>query len=608
MYIGEVRLYNFRSYRNESIRLSPGVNVILGPNNAGKTNFLHALNLLLGESYPKRGDLDQKDFYHGPDERPSQLLGVAARLCGGIPEDLDCKDWYAQECEGPSGEPWGEDWWHELKKESASCPGSVNLAQKLSQASESGELWAYIVAELEESGAFEFGFLLRSAGGWRRLRRVRDAVRRGILTAAYLPSFRSPSDSLRITKWSWYGKLVKDAYYQYRAKCEEDFRLAENRLSKLIHEAFSEVAEEVEKLFSQSVPDVAVRFKGGPFTADEAHKAVSIFLDDGVDAPLQEKGAGLQSLLLIALFQLYSRKFHQGSTLLLLEEPENHLHPHARRVLAQSLISFCQGDQGDAENRHRQVILTTHSEDFVRLSEPESLKIVRIESEEANKTSRFWQLDSLDNSSYPRWKRVLWRNPEIVFSRHVILVEGGEVYLVPEIASKLCEEKGILDKFGVSVARVDGKNNFRAYVEMLGKLGIGWTVVADKDYLNNCRGKDKDFVTRLIGREPTNLSDEDLIESLKSAGIFVNDRGCLEDLYSQTAKRNFEKLLRGSKKDLTAMRIAEALSDGGELEELFEYTDPLVKPIERALEKVGYKRSEESGGASSEGMAGESSG
>lgn len=52
MYIGEVRLYNFRSYRNESIRLSPGVNVILGPNNAGKTNFLHALNLLFGESYP----------------------------------------------------------------------------------------------------------------------------------------------------------------------------------------------------------------------------------------------------------------------------------------------------------------------------------------------------------------------------------------------------------------------------------------------------------------------------------------------------------------------------------------------------------------------------
>ncbi|BAW02943.1 uncharacterized protein TTMY_2583 (plasmid) [Thermus thermophilus] len=167
-------------------------------------------------------------------------------------------------------------------------------------------------------------------------------------------------------------------------------------------------------------------------------------------------------------------------------------------------------------------------------------------------------------------------------------MEGGEVYLVPEIASKLCGEKGILDKFGVSVVRVDGKNNFRAYVEMLDKLGIGWTVVADKDYLNNCRGKDmREFVTNLIGREPTNLSDEDLIESLKSAGIFVNDRGCLEDLYSQTA----EELLKGSKKDLTAMRIAEALSDGGELEELFEYTDPLVKPIERALEKVGYKRS-----------------
>jgi DNA replication and repair protein RecF len=50
--ITDLRLQQFRSYSDESFELSPGVNIVVGPNASGKTNLLEAvLVLALGSSY-----------------------------------------------------------------------------------------------------------------------------------------------------------------------------------------------------------------------------------------------------------------------------------------------------------------------------------------------------------------------------------------------------------------------------------------------------------------------------------------------------------------------------------------------------------------------------
>lgn len=52
MALGDLRLQNFRSYTGELIELSPGVNIIVGPNASGKTNLLEAILVLArGGSY-----------------------------------------------------------------------------------------------------------------------------------------------------------------------------------------------------------------------------------------------------------------------------------------------------------------------------------------------------------------------------------------------------------------------------------------------------------------------------------------------------------------------------------------------------------------------------
>ena len=50
--ITDLRLQNFRSYKDSSFEMSPGVNIIVGPNASGKTNLLEAILVLArGQSY-----------------------------------------------------------------------------------------------------------------------------------------------------------------------------------------------------------------------------------------------------------------------------------------------------------------------------------------------------------------------------------------------------------------------------------------------------------------------------------------------------------------------------------------------------------------------------
>jgi len=46
MYIDNIKLKNFRNYKNQSINFTKGMNILLGPNGVGKTNLLESIYLL----------------------------------------------------------------------------------------------------------------------------------------------------------------------------------------------------------------------------------------------------------------------------------------------------------------------------------------------------------------------------------------------------------------------------------------------------------------------------------------------------------------------------------------------------------------------------------
>ncbi|HEY5268575.1 MAG TPA: DNA replication and repair protein RecF [Candidatus Saccharimonadales bacterium] len=60
--ISDITLKHFRSYKNNSFKFTPGVNIIVGPNASGKTNLLEAILVACeGKSY-RVGDLELIEF------------------------------------------------------------------------------------------------------------------------------------------------------------------------------------------------------------------------------------------------------------------------------------------------------------------------------------------------------------------------------------------------------------------------------------------------------------------------------------------------------------------------------------------------------------------
>ena len=60
--ITQLDIENFRSIKSASIKFNK-INAVIGPNNAGKSNILRAIDLLLGDKYVTEGSFQDSDFY-----------------------------------------------------------------------------------------------------------------------------------------------------------------------------------------------------------------------------------------------------------------------------------------------------------------------------------------------------------------------------------------------------------------------------------------------------------------------------------------------------------------------------------------------------------------
>lgn len=124
-----------------------------------------------------------------------------------------------------------------------------------------------------------------------------------------------------------------------------------NRLQKPI---FNKIAKSLKESIKSFIPDVqSIKINNRENVGRLINSSCKIYIDDGAETDLQLKGDGVISLTAISLLQHFGK---QGSLdkglILLLEEPESHLHPKAIHYLKKVLY--------DISNTN-QVILTTHS-------------------------------------------------------------------------------------------------------------------------------------------------------------------------------------------------------------------------------------------------------
>ncbi len=197
-------------------------------------------------------------------------------------------------------------------------------------------------------------------------------------------------------------------------------------------------------------------------------------------------GLGSNNLLYMACELLLLGRELYGLPLLLIEEPEAHLHPQRQLRLMEFLTRASAGEVNNIE-RSVQVILSTHSPNLASKIPLEN--IIFLEGGRAFPLAR--NCTKLEEGDYRFLERFLdVTKANLFFSHGVIIVEGdAEAILLPVLAKLM----GIdLTERGVSIVNVGGKGLrrfsriFQRRNEASPILSVPVACVADMDVMPDC--------------------------------------------------------------------------------------------------------------------------
>lgn len=394
-------------------------------------------------------------------------------------------------------------------------------------------------------------------------------IRNEFIQSAIIPSFRDPSRELRINSWSWYGKLLKT----YTEEDNQQLLDAFQQVKQASNEVFKDLRTEINNSnVKVAFPDTTVSFQFNPEAKFDFYKNALIYVNDGHDSPLHDKGAGIQSAVIIGLFNYYTKVVTQSNcSLLAIEEPELYLHPQARRVMANRLDDF-------VDNNKHQVIITTHSTEFIT-SAHENINIILAKKDISKATTA---KNAKFDTSKERQILLKVQNAEMFFADTVILVEGGEKYVVEAAAKhyglnvKPYIGENWLNERNYSVISVGGKSEFHKYYKKLKELGIPVYVMADFDFFVRllsefltevgAKKEKKDYLNGLKGKINSKTPEiaKDILQRMAEFKEFLNQKGFTLN------EKEIKSKIRESLRIKNIMNIPEEIRD-----EVSRYIDTL---------------------------------
>lgn len=468
MYITRVVVKNFRNLRAINVSLESGLTCVVGENNSGKTNLLTAIRLVLDANLPNYyRTLTKEDFSKGLDVSTPQQILVGVEITDFYDEEQDEK---VKEL------ALAQEWAIEQNIARVCYRFRPNAAVR--QAIESGERDGTGLSIEDYEYEMVGGAVTDNEGNLKDLNRIewdddfQVFVKIGRLSAfrvEFLPAIRDVEEDLRRSATSPLIKLL-DAVEIPENKKEElvdKVKKANEELAE--QDEIKELASDINSSLENSVGstfkmDVGLGMSSPTFAA--IARALRILLSgQGLEeADPSRNGLGLNNILYISMLMAYfEKRTQQDSTagqLLLIEEPEAHLHPQLQRVLFASLLA-----------KECQIVATSHSTHISSRAKLDNLLILTTEDTGLSTACRPATTPAIAKDDISDLERYLDATRSVLlFARRVILVEGmSEVFLIPCLVKQVM--KVDLEEHGVSFVPIYGVH-FDSYLKLFVDKGI----------------------------------------------------------------------------------------------------------------------------------------